>query len=141
MSTWLIDNSAWARRFSDNLGDEEAQSLADDLEAGRLITCLPFQMEAGYSARDAADHRSMMDLFRTFPSVHLDSSIEDRTVDAQSQLAQSGNHRIPPVDVLIAAMADRSGHGVLHYDAHYDLILDHTDLFYESKWLAPRGSL
>jgi len=46
-----------------------------------------------------------------------------------------------PVDLIIAAIADTAGIGVLHYDAHYDLILEQTDLRFESRWLAPRGSI
>lgn len=138
---WLIDNSAWSRRFADYLNFELADEFADDLEAGRLIVSLPFLMEAGYSARDSEEHRSLMSLFQTLPSIRIDSSIEDRTIDAQTQLVRSGHHRIPPADVLIAAAADIRGHGVLHYDAHYDLILQQTNLTFVSKWLAPKGSI
>lgn len=46
-----------------------------------------------------------------------------------------------PVDLLLAALADRHGHGVLHYDADFDLILARTDLRFDSVWLAERGTL
>ena len=44
-------------------------------------------------------------------------------------------------DLLIAATAQDSVIRVLHYDAHFDVILEHTTLSYESVWLAPQGSL
>jgi hypothetical protein len=30
---------------------------------------------------------------------------------------------------------------VLHYDGDYDLIAKHTDLVFESSWVAPAGTL
>jgi hypothetical protein len=50
-------------------------------------------------------------------------------------------HRRPPVDFLIAALADQHGLGVLHYDRDYDLIAAHGGLRFESRWIAPPGSL
>lgn len=82
-----------------------------------------------------------MELFSNLPSIRLDDAIERRTVKTQAQLVRTGHHRIPPVDVLIAAAADITDHGVVHYDAHYDLILEQTELSYKSRWLAPKGSL
>ena len=43
------------------------------------------------------------------------------------------------VDALIAAVAQESALGVIHYDEHYDRLA--TVLSFESRWLAPRGSL
>jgi predicted nucleic acid-binding protein len=62
-------------------------------------------------------------------------------VEGQAQLARVGHHRLPPVDLLIAALADRHGLGVLHYDHDYDLIAEKTDLAFDSVWLAARGSI
>ncbi|CAN5160848.1 hypothetical protein BH20ACT20_BH20ACT20_11200 [soil metagenome] len=45
------------------------------------------------------------------------------------------------MDLMIAALADHHSFGLLHYDAHFDVILEHTTLSYESVWLAPQGSL
>ena len=46
-----------------------------------------------------------------------------------------------PSTCSIAALADRHGLGVLHYDHDYDLIAEKTDLELESLWLAEPGSL
>lgn len=46
-----------------------------------------------------------------------------------------------PMDLIIAALADRHDLGILHYDADYDLIRERTDLDFDSVWLAPRGAL
>lgn len=62
---------------------------------------------------------------------------EQRALDAQAQLARAGHHRLPPVDLLVAALAERHDLGVLHYD----LIAEKTDLRFDSVWLAARGTL
>ncbi len=139
--TLLLDNSAWARLGDPNLSDVRAGEIADALEAGRVATCLPFLLEAGYSARNTRDHRELLDELLALPHFPLDEEVERRAVDAQRQLARIGHHRLPPVDLLVAAIADRHGLGVLHYDHDYDLIAEKTDLSLESVWLAPAGSL
>jgi predicted nucleic acid-binding protein len=45
------------------------------------------------------------------------------------------------VDILVAAIAERHDHGVLHYDGDYDVVRARTDLRFESVWLAQRGAL
>ena len=60
---------------------------------------------------------------------------------AQRQLARVGHHRLPPVDLLVAATADRHRLGVLHYDRDYDLIAEKTDLDFDSVWLAAPGTI
>jgi predicted nucleic acid-binding protein len=48
---------------------------------------------------------------------------------------------LPPVHLLIAALADRHGLGILRYDHDYDVIAEKTDLRFDSVWLAERGAL
>ena len=52
-----------------------------------------------------------------------------------------GHRRLAPMDVLIAACAHRAESGVLHYDADYDILAEHTTLTFDSLWLAPPGTL
>ena len=52
-------------------------------------------------------------------------------------LARAGHSRLPPIALLVAALADRHGVGVLHYD----LIAAKTDLNFQSVWLAPSVAL
>jgi predicted nucleic acid-binding protein len=77
----------------------------------------------------------------SLPYYRFDEATEQRALDAQAQLARVGHHRLPPVDLLIAALADRNGLGILHYDHDYDLIAEKTDLTFDSVWLADRGTL
>jgi hypothetical protein len=137
----LLDNSAWARLSDASLAADRADEIASSLEAGRIGVCLPFLLEAGYSARSADDHNELIEELLALPQVQIDEETERRAIDAQRQLARAGHHRLPPVDLILAAIADRHNIGVLHYDADFDLLGAKTDLRFESIWLAPRGEL
>ena len=139
--TLLLDNSAWARLGDPALGTDRVTELADALEAGRIATCLPFLLEAGYSARSARDHDELLAELLALPRFSIDGHVERRALDAQRQLARAGHHRLPPVDLLVAALADRHELGVLHYDRDYDLLAAKTDLDFASVWLAPVGTI
>ncbi len=45
------------------------------------------------------------------------------------------------MDLLIAVLADHHSLALVHYDAHFDDIREHSELAYESVWLASPGSL
>ena len=140
-ATFLLDNSAWARLASAALPAQRAEQIASSAEEGRMLVSLPFLLEAGYSARSAAEHRAVLEELLAMPFVPIDRAVEERALDVQGRLARSGHHRLPPVDLLIAVLAERHGHGVLHYDRDYDLLVERGGVRMRSEWLAPRGSL
>jgi predicted nucleic acid-binding protein len=107
----------------------------------RLATCLPFLLEAGYSARSGRERSAMIADLADLPRVEIDKDIEAAALDAQRELADIGHHRLPPADVMIAACADAAGMGVLHYDSDYDLLVKHTSLNFSSEWLTQPGVL
>lgn len=133
----LLDNSAWARHAH----PEVRESFAVAMESAELRVCLPFLLEAGYSARSGADHADIVGRLALLPRVEITGAIERLALSAQGELARVGHHRIPPTDVLIAACAQESGAGVLHYDHDYDLLAEHTSLSFKSEWLAAPGTL
>ena len=137
----LIDNSAWARISSPGLAAERREQVAQWIEAGQLAVCLPFLLEAGYSARSAADHDRVIADLILLPLVDVTPAVSRLSLQAQGELARAGHHRVPPTDLMIAACAHTEGTGVLHYDRDYDLIAEHSGLAYESEWLAAAGSL
>jgi hypothetical protein len=120
---------------------DRAEEIAGWLEEGRIATCLPFLLEAGYSARNVRDHDALLSDLRSLPNVAVDERVEARAIEAQGQLARVGHHRLPPVDLIIAALADTHGLGILHYDGDYEIVSEKTDLRFDSVWLAPRGSI
>ena len=137
----LLDNSAWARLDQVALDQDRAEEIAGWLEQGRIATCLPFLLEAGYSARNARDHEALLTDLMALPNVSIDGRVEVRAIEAQRQLARAGHHRLAPVDLIIAALAHTHELGVLHYDSDYELLREQTDLRFDSVWLAARGSI
>jgi predicted nucleic acid-binding protein len=137
----LLDNSAWARLLAGGVPGERAAEIAGQMAAGELAVCLPFLLEAGYSARSARDRRALMERLEQLPAVALDAEVEALALAAQRRLTEVGHHRLPPSDLLIAACAHRAEAGVLHYDGDYDVIARHTELDFRSVWLGPPGSI
>lgn len=133
----LLDNSAWSRRRKPGARDR----IGAALDAGVIATCVPFLLEVGYSARSGKDHDALIGRLRLLPRIGLGPDIERAALRAQSELAAVGHHRLSPTDLMIAACAHHSGHGVLHYDSDYDVIATHTSLEFESEWVAPAGTL
>jgi len=92
----LLDNSAWARLDDPSVPRDRVEEIASALEERRIAVCLPFLLEAGYSARHAAGHADLLEELLALPFLHIDETIERRAVDAQGQLARAAHHRIPP---------------------------------------------
>ncbi|MBJ7598608.1 MAG: hypothetical protein DLM67_11935 [Candidatus Nephthysia bennettiae] len=111
------------------------------MESGLVFASLPFLLEAGYSARNLQEHGELIDELLALPWAAIDQEVERRAIDAQGQLARAGHHRMPPVDVLLAALAERYELGVLHYDHDYDVLAARTDLDFSSVWLVQPSSL
>ncbi len=112
------------------------------IERGEIAVCVPFLLEAGWSARNADDHRLLLADLLQLPYLAIDGDIEAAALAAQSELAARGHHRsASPSDLLIAACAHANRAGVLHYDRDYDHLVDLTSLRFESRWLAPPGSI
>jgi len=137
----LLDNSAWARLLQGIVPKDRAKTIGDWMEQQEVAVCLPFVLEAGYSAQSAAKHREMMVKFDRLPRVAIDGEVERLALQTQRELAEIGHHRLAPMDVMIAACAHKAEVGVLHYDGDYDLLAEHTSLVFESEWLAAPGTL
>lgn len=138
---YLVDNSAWARLDSALLPAERREEIARAAAEARLWASGVLRLEAGYSARHASAHAALMSRLGRFAYSHLDEAVVERAAQLQSQLAQVGHHRVAPPDLLVAAMAERDGLTVLHYDKDYDVICEKSDCVAATEWLAPRGSL
>jgi predicted nucleic acid-binding protein len=137
----LLDHSAWSRLISDGVPKDREELVLDWIGTGRLGTCLPFLLEAGYSAQTAEDHRVTSARLKRLSRLPIDWNVEQAAQRAQRELAEHGHHRLSPIDLIIAACAAQADGGVLHYDRDYDRILEHTSLDFESVWLAEPGTL
>ena len=126
MSTsWLIDKSALVRLGS----SPDAQEWANRVERGLVAISTVTLLEAGFSARSAADLSRAMGSppLAAMPVEYLTPAAEDRAVEVQRLLAERGQHRAPTIpDLLIAAAAELSQRTVLHLDKDFDLIAELT---------------
>jgi len=139
----LLDTSVWARLRDGRITGRAADRLYARLERGELALTEPLLLEMRYSARDGADFALLAEELAALPLLKLDQAAIRRSLDAQAQLAAlpDVSHRVKPIDLLVAAAAERHAAAVLHYDADYDLLAERTDLAFESVWAAKRGSV
>jgi hypothetical protein len=138
----LLDTSVWARLRDDRLGDGIATALTTRIERGEIGLTEPSLLEMLYSARDGREFATLAEELGALPRFTLDPPAVAMALDAQAQLAAAPgvSHRVKPLDLLVAAVAARHAVAVVHYDADYDTIAEHTDLAFESVWAAERGS-
>ena len=122
---WLGDKSALVRLSA----SEDAELWADRIGRGLLRLTTLTLLEVGFSARSGADLRqaSQRPPLSVMPVEFLTPAAERRAVEVQMLLADRGSHCVPSVpDLLVAAVAERSGLTVLHRDKDFDLIADVT---------------
>jgi predicted nucleic acid-binding protein len=117
---YLIDTSGLFRIFQGEL----RKVWSDQLAAGVIATCPIVELEFLYSARSLADRlekqRLMHDLFGWVP-VH--EGAYERAEQVQQLLTGAGAHRSAgPVDLLIAATAERERLTVLCDDHDYQTV-------------------
>lgn len=121
MTSWLVDKSALVRLAA----SRDAEQWVSRIERGLVRISAVTRLEVGYSARSAADLRSIATTppVGLMPIEYLTPGIEDRAIDVQVQLAGQGHHRAPSVpDLLLAATAELAGLVLLHADKDFELI-------------------
>lgn len=134
---YLVDTSALARRRDTGVARVLAGLIADRAAA----TCATVDLEAGYSGRGHADVLAI-DRYRrqAYVRLPLDEVAADRAREVQIIMAAAGRHRAAGVvDLMTAAVAERHGAAVLHYDADFEHIAAVTGQ--PHLWVAPRGSI
>lgn len=133
----IADKSALARLSQSAV----AAVLEPLILAGEVATCGVVELEVLYSARSHADFvRTRTTRALAFPNVPIVQADFDRAIEVMAQLARHGQHRAVGLpDLLIAAVAERAGLTVLHYDADYELVAAVTGQ--PTQWVVPRGSV
>lgn len=135
MSLYLPDNSAWARTHV-----PAVRARLDTLaEANELATCGMVELEVLYSARNRADLDRLWQWHRGLHRAPIDDDTFRTAVVLQAQLADTGRHRRPIPDLIIAAVAVQSDLTVLHYDKDFEIIAEVCAL--EHEWVVPQGSV
>jgi predicted nucleic acid-binding protein len=135
---FIADKSAWARADHPSVRSEWGSALRN----GQIATCPIVNLELLYSARDAEAFDTWASDLAQIRDVPITRSVTNAALRAQRDLAHVRPlfHRsVKLPDLLIAAAAQDAAIGVLHYDEDYDTLAG--VLNFESRWIAPRGSL
>jgi predicted nucleic acid-binding protein len=134
--SYLADKSALARLPQQSVDAR----LTPLLLAGDVATCSIIDLELLYSARTYADFTQLFADRRALPMVDITQIDFDRALAVMHLLARGGKHRGASIpDLLIAAVAERAGLSVLHYDRDFDLIASVTGQ--DVEWVVPAGSV
>lgn len=134
---FMVDNSAWNRIRHASV----RARLRPLVDACIVATCGAIEVEALYSARNADDHDRLR-VQRSTIFTYLDTAEADwrRALDIQHLLAKRSEHRGPRVpDLLIAAVAERYGLTLLHYDSDFERIATVSGQL--AEWVVPRKSV
>jgi hypothetical protein len=139
----LLDNSAWARVGLGRLQLQDHERWEAAVRNDEIIVSPPFTLEALYAARNADDFRQLAEELHGFRQVGANDRTWRLAAEAQAALAADPavSHRVKPIDLLLAAVADQNAVGVLHYDHDYDTIREHSSLSFRSVWIVERGSI
>ena len=137
VARYLADKSALAR-----LHIAEVRSvLAPLIEAGLIATCAVIEFEVLWSTRSADEFTTVRDDrnlgYEWLPTEDVDWR---RALDIQGLLWAVGRMRTVPLpDLLVAAVGERNGVTILHYDGDYDTIASITGQ--PTQWIVERGTV
>lgn len=137
MALSLVDTSAISRQHLTSV----AAVVTALLEGGDAATCALVDMEVAYSTRSAVDlRRALARRGLTYRYCDTTQADLDRAVEVMAALADAGAHRAASLpDLIIAAVAERHGCTIVHYDSDYDRIAGITGQ--PVQWVVPRGSV
>jgi predicted nucleic acid-binding protein len=135
----VVDNSAFQRGGNEIVRGDWLRAL----EEGQLYRSPILEFEVLYSARNAREHAELTEELEGLRPLELSEAVVSAALGAQAELARhaAGFHRLPHQDYLVAAIAAAHELGVLHYDADFDRIAEHSSLVFESLWIASPGML
>ena len=132
----LLDASAFWRLSSPQLDPARRREVADWITRGIVAASTPLLLETRAGRElPAVDPEEL-------PLLWISERAERRATELQRQLRAAHQHLgVPPLDYLIAAIAEDHGASILHYDADFERLGANTDLAVPRRVLAPLGSL
>lgn len=140
---FLVDDSALQRVNQPAV----ATALKELSELGRFATCVPLQLEAGFSATNLRSYDELMGRgFSGWTVLPPAGEVGTIALDLQRRLFAAGQGRSAGAfDILIAATAlaaSLAGNAtaVVHYDRDFDS-LRAVEPRLLTRWVVPRGSI
>jgi predicted nucleic acid-binding protein len=138
---YIADSSAWFR--ADRLPEPIKTDWERALENNQIAACAPITLEILYSAQNAAEFDWWADhLWALSRVADINRDAYWAAVEGYREIAHEGPHRdVPFPDLLVAGAATAHHFGVLHYDGHYDRLAALESFEFESRWIAPPGTI
>ena len=122
----LIDTSAWVEFLRDT-GSPVCQ-LVDDLLAAEIATCDVVRMEVLAGARNEQHLQQLRRLLARASTLPMGPADYDTAAALYRTCRQRGHTVRKLIDCLIAAVAIRADVPILHLDADFDMLAQHTTL-------------
>lgn len=135
---YIADNSAWSNAAHPVVREPWAAALRNR----QIVTCPIVKLEMLYSARNGSDYDQLDAILGALRDVPITRSVTNAALAALRRLAHVQplyQRSVQFPDLLIAAAAQDGAVGVLHYDHHFDRLAEVLE--FESRWIAPAGSL
>ncbi|MEY4136797.1 MAG: hypothetical protein RL205_925 [Actinomycetota bacterium] len=131
----LLDTSVLTR-----LREPRVRARVESLAFAREAhVCAITSLEVGSSARNAQEFDILLAQLHELEQVDVTSRDFERALLTQRSLAERGHRGRKIPDLIIAAIAQRHGLTVLHYDHDFDLIAECTGQ--PTQWVVARGEI
>ena len=127
----LIDTSAWIEFLRDT-GSPICQQV-DDLLATEIATCDVVRMEVLAGARDEQHLQQLRRLLARASTLPTEPVDYDAAASLYRTCRQRGDTVRKLIDCLIAAVALRGNVPVLHRDADFNILAQHTNLQVDAR--------
>ena len=122
----LVDTSAWIEFLRDT-GSPICERV-DDLLAAEIATCDVVRMEVLAGARDEQHLQQLRRLLARASTLPTEPVDYDAAAALYRTCRQQGHTVRKLIDCLIAAVSIRGNVPVLHRDADFDILAQHTSL-------------
>ena len=122
----LVDTSAWIEFLRDT-GSLACQRV-DDLLATEIATCDVVRMEVLAGARNEQHLQQLRRLLARASTLPTEPADYDAAAALYRTCRQRGHTVRKLIDCLIAAVAIRGNVPILHRDADFDILAQHTPL-------------
>jgi predicted nucleic acid-binding protein len=135
----LFDTGVWTwardRRFPGL-----ASWFNEQVANGVVLVCDLVVLELVRLTPNESRAQAVAGRLRAFESVEMGADLWKRARELQLLLSADGDHRrVPPVDLLIGAAAERADVPVVHYDRDYERLARVSEL--QHRWFVPDGAL
>lgn len=135
-ASFLLDASAFWRLGAPHLDPSRRDQLAQLVGRGLVYASTPLLLETRAGRLPPPVDPGAL------PLLWITERAELRAAELQLQLRVAHQHLgIPPLDYLIAAIAEDHGVTLLHYDRDFERLAATTDLRVPVELLAPLGAL